>query len=344
MTARTSIVIPNWNGLEHLPACLEALANQTLRDFETIVVDNASTDGSQDYLKATWPDVTLIALDANVGFPGAVNAGVNARRSEYVVLLNNDTKAAPDWLEKLVAGMDAHPEFSFGSSKLLRYDTPDIIDSAGHVYSLWLGAADNIGEETSSTRFAQRAWIFGTCAAASIYRRSLFDDIGDFDAEFFFAHEDVEFDLRANVAGHRCLLVPDAIVYHKRGASYELSAEMDMTGVRNRIWLAGKNLPPGALALWVGGKVVRVVWWVPARLLGRPPGRRVAGEREQISAASRSRAVRIRDAVAAARQAVAALPRKRRETRPIRRLTTLELLRVLRETKQPRPLTQNTAQ
>lgn len=336
--ARTSVVIPNWNGLKHLPECMEALANQTYRDFETIVVDNASTDDSVPYLRANWPDVRVVQLETNTGFPGAVNAGIEASATEFVVLLNNDTRAEPVWLDRLVAAMDAYPEFSFASSKLLRMYTPELIDSAGHVYSLWLGASENIGEEQSASMFTEPSWIFGACAAASIYRRSLFDDIGMYDAEFFFTHEDVEFDLRANIAGHRCLLVPDAIVYHKRGASYEVDARINLLGVRNRIWAAGKTLPPLALALWIGGKALRVVWWVPARILGFTPGRRIAARSGGKVKSGAWRNVRIRDAIAAAVEALRELPRKRREVRDVRRLSSLAILRVLRATQHPQPL------
>ena len=336
--SRVTIVIPNWNGLKHLPDCLESLGKQTFRKFRTIVVDNDSTDGSVAYIESRWPDVEVVRLPDNLGFPAAVNAGIRAAGSEYVVLLNNDTRAEPDWLEKLVRGMDDHPEFASGSSKLLRFHTPDKIDSAGHTYSLWLGAADNVGEETDAAGYSEPAWIFGTCAAASIYRRELFEDIGGFDDDFFFTHEDVDFDLRANVAGHRCLLIPEAIVYHKRGASYELSRELTLMGVRNRIWTAGKNLPPLALALWVAGKFLRVVWWVPARLMGHAPGRRTGGQKRRGSAAA-WRDVRIRDAVRAALDALRTLPAKRRAARPIRRLSSVDVLRVLWATRVPRSLT-----
>ena len=335
--SRVTIVIPNWNGLTHLPECLEALAKQTFRDFRTVVVDNASTDGSVAYIASEWPDVDVVELPDNLGFPAAVNAGVAAADSDYVVLLNNDTRAEADWLEKLVRGMDEHPGFASGSSKLLRLYTPDQIDSAGHTYSLWLGAADNVGEEMPAHHYSDLAWIFGTCAAASIYRRELFEDIGGFDEDFFFTHEDVDFDLRANVAGHRCLLIPDAIVYHKRGASYELSAELTLLGIRNRIWTAGKNLPPVALALWVAGKFIRLIWWVPARLIGHAPGRRTGGQKRKGSAAA-WRDVRIREAVLAALKAVRTLPAKRRAARAIRRESSFELLRTLRATRTPRPL------
>jgi GT2 family glycosyltransferase len=335
---RVSIVIPNWNGMKHLPDCMNAIARQTYRDFETIVVDNASSDESLDYLRAQWPDVRIVALDRNSGFPGAVNAGIEASDTEFVVLLNNDTSAEDHWLERLVNAMDAHPDFSFASSKLLRFDAPGLIDSAGHVYSVWIGAGDNIGEEQPATLYNDEAWIFGACAAASIYRRTLFRDIGVYDDEFFFTHEDVDFDLRANVAGHHCLLVPDAIVYHKRGASYSISPELMLMGVRNRIWCAGKNLPLLALGVWLAGKALRVVWWIPARLAGFTPGKKPTPRAGVQMKGAPWREVKITAALRTAVEALTKLPAKRRSVRGARRLSSIELLRIVRTTREPVPL------
>src|SRR5439155_26640591 len=136
-----------------------------------------------------------------------------------------------------------NPRFSYGSSKLLRLDEPEVLDSTGHRYSLWRCAALNIGDGQPATRFCRRAWVFGASAAAAIYRRSLFGDIGLFDEDFFLVHEDVDFALRANIAGHRCLFIPDAVVFHQRGGSFNVSPRIHLIGVRNRIWAATANLP-----------------------------------------------------------------------------------------------------
>jgi GT2 family glycosyltransferase len=129
---RVGVVIPNWNGLQHLPDCLEALAKQTYHDAEVIVADNGSTDGSLAYLAESWPEVTVVELGRNTGFSAACNAGIAASSGEYVVLLNNDTAAEPEWLERLVAAMDADPSSSWGSSKLVTFDDTEVVDSAGH--------------------------------------------------------------------------------------------------------------------------------------------------------------------------------------------------------------------
>ena len=316
------VVIPNWNTLEHLPACLDALAAQTFTDFETIVVDNGSVDGSLAYLRGR-DDVRLVERGSNDGFSAACNAGIAASSSAYVVLLNNDTRAAPDWLERLVGAMDAEPDFAWGSSRLVRFGDPDVIDSAGHAYSVWVGAAHNIGEGEPSDRFARPRRVFGAAAAASIYRRALFDDIGVLDDEFFLIHEDTDLDVRANAAGYRCLYVPDAVVEHKRGSSYEVSAAIHLLGVRNRIW-ATRGLPAGVLVLWLVTKLLRAFRWIPARITGRRTSQRAAPSAWKDVAPG--------DVVRTTLQALRTLPRKRREVRATRRLSSVQFLRVLSET------------
>jgi GT2 family glycosyltransferase len=174
------------------------------------------------------------------------------------------------------------------------------------------------------SRFDRPRRVFGATAAASIYRRALFDDIGVLDEEFFFIHEDTDLDLRANVAGHRCLYIPDAIVEHKRGGSYEVDPHIHLMGVRNRIW-ATRSLPPGVLALWVLSKGLRAFRWFPARFIGRRTSKRAAP--------SAWRDVPPTDVVRTALGAVRTLPRKRREVRATRRLSSLQFLRVLSETR-----------
>jgi GT2 family glycosyltransferase len=202
-----------------------------------------------------------------------------------------------------------------------------VIDSAGHSYSVWVGAAHNIGEGEQADRFGDARRVFGATAAASIYRRSLFEDIGTFDEEFFFIHEDTDVDLRANAAGHRCLFVPDAVVLHKRGASYEVSREIHLRGVRNRIW-ATRSLPVGVLVLWLATKVLRAFRWIPARLTGRRTSSRTTP--------SAWRDVSPAEVLRATVDGLRTLPRKRREVRAIRRLNSVQFLRALSETRPAR--------
>ena len=328
---RLSVIIPNWNGAEHLPECLDSLQRQSFSDFEVVLVDNSSSDDSIFLVERDYPWVRLLRNGANLGFSAAVNAGIRATGSEYVVLLNNDTRVREDWLERLVAAVDAMPEAGSAACRMLRYDPPHRIDSAGDRFSLLRGGGVNIGAGEPAEEHEQPAWVFGACAGAALYRRSLFDDIGLFDEDFFLVFEDVDLSLRAQVAGHRCLYVPDAVVYHKRGASTEVqSVTVASRSFRNFVWVAGKNLPLPLLMLWVVFLALRAV----IELLGMvfAPLRRLLGAgRDGASAENAPPAPprwprRLSPLLSALREALRALPAKRRETAPLRRLGSLALL------------------
>jgi len=119
-----SVVIPNWNGAPYLPTCLHALRRQTLPPLEVIVVDNASSDDSQQLIRTHFPEVTLLALPDNRRFAGACNAGIRAasQAAEAIALLNNDTEADPRWLERAARCLRAHPDAGFVASKLRLFD------------------------------------------------------------------------------------------------------------------------------------------------------------------------------------------------------------------------------
>ena len=145
------VVIPNWNGKDFISECLDSLTIQTYKDFEIIVVDNGSTDGSKELIKQKYPEVSLIELDKNYGFAGGVNAGIKkalAGGAKYIVLFNNDAVADKNWLKRLIEVVETNPLAGIITSKLLRLDKKTI-DSAGEFYSIWgrafpLGGRDEI--------------------------------------------------------------------------------------------------------------------------------------------------------------------------------------------------------
>lgn len=314
-----SIIIPNWNGAHHLPECLDSLAAQTRRDAEIIVVDNGSSDTSLELLDSGYDWVRVIALESNGGFSSAVNAGIRHSQADLIVLLNNDTRAEPDWLERMVIGMERYPKASFAACKMLHHDPPHRIDSAGDGYSILAGAGTNIGLGEPGDQYSEDAWVFGACAGAAIYRRSLFDDIGLFDEDFFLVFEDVDLDLRAQVAGHRCLYIADAVVYHKRGASTDnASMEVISRSWRNTIWIAGKNLPPMLLMVWTMSFAVRTLRLLLMSLLFR-------NRRQDVMSWY----------LPAFRSALEVLPIKRRQTRHLRRKNSFRLLPILLHPSRP---------
>jgi GT2 family glycosyltransferase len=216
---KIAVVVVNWNGAHLLPTCLASLREQTWREFETIVVDNGSTDDSLALLARDFPEVRLIALDRNLGLAGGTNVGIRASDAPIVATLNNDTEADPHWLDALHAALEDHPEAGSVASKLLLFDRRDVIQSAGDFYRAD-GIPGNRGVwEPDDGRYAHPEHIFGACAGAAAYRRTMLEDVGLFDDSFFMYCEDVDLAFRGQLLGYRCVYVPTAVVYHMLSAS-----------------------------------------------------------------------------------------------------------------------------
>lgn len=244
-----TVIIPNWNGARLLPTCLRALQAQTFRAFETLVVDNASTDDSRALLARDFPDVRVLALDRNRFFAGAVNEGIRQSAGEIVVLLNNDTEAEPAWLAELVGALDGDPEAGMAASKLRLFDERDKLHSAGDFVRVD-GIPGNRGVwETDCGQYDDpRAAppLFGVCGGACAYRRTLLDEVGLFDEDLEFNCEDVDLNWRVRLAGHACVFAPRAVVYHMLSASGGGTFASYYVG-RNFIAVLAKNYPS---ALW----------------------------------------------------------------------------------------------
>jgi GT2 family glycosyltransferase len=246
MNALLSVVIPNWNGLRFLPVCLNALSQQTYDALEIVIVDNASSDGSQAYIREHYPQVKLIALAENRGFTGACNAGLHAATGSFLALLNNDTEVDPNWAAAVVEAFQRHPEVGSVASKMLLFDQRDRIHTAGDFFTTD-GRAGNRGVwQPNDERFNDEIYVFSACGGSSAYRRALLDDIGTLDDDFFFSLEDVDLGWRAQLAGWRCLYTPHAIVYHHLSATGG-GVTASYYGGRNLICVIAKNYPS---SLW----------------------------------------------------------------------------------------------
>jgi GT2 family glycosyltransferase len=241
-----SIVIPNWNGAHHLPTCLNALHRQSLTALEIIVADNASTDESRALLARNYPDVRVVALPENRGFTGACNAGMQAARGPFIALLNNDTEVEPAWAAEIVAAFAKYPDVGSIASKMLLFDRRDHIHTAGDFFTRD-GRAGNRGVWQRDTgQFDQEEFVFSACGGAAAYRRSMLDEIGLLDDDFFFSLEDVDLGWRAQLTGWRCLYLPTAIVYHHLAATGGGVTASYYDG-RNLLFVLIKNYPS---ALW----------------------------------------------------------------------------------------------
>ncbi len=239
-----AVIIPNWNGRELMARCLAALAGQTWRAFETVVVDNGSDDGSVAWLERAYPQVRIVALDHNQGFAAACNAGIRATAAALIVTLNNDTLPQPGWLEALVTAAQNHPEVGMFAGVLWQERDLPVVDAAGLEVNR-LGVAWNTGlGQAAGTLPAVPFEVFGPCGGAALYRRALLDDVGLFDESYFAYLEDVELAWRARWAGWCCLAVPGAVAWHAHSATGgRVPARKLWLLGRNRLWTLARHYP-----------------------------------------------------------------------------------------------------
>lgn len=248
MEIKTTIIIPNYNGLSFMEPCFESLKEQTVRNFKVLVVDNGSTDGSVEWLKEHR--IPSIFLKENTGFSGAVNTGIRAADTPYVLLLNNDTRVEPGFVAAMERAMDQSPKIFSVSSRMIQMYHPELLDDAGDMYSI-LGWAYQRGVGRSSELYQKSCRVFSSCAGAAIYRRAVFDEIGLFDELHFAYLEDIDVGWRAKLYGYDNIYCPDAAVYHvgsgTSGSRYN-SFKVRLAA-RNCIYLNYKNMPGWQLLL-----------------------------------------------------------------------------------------------
>ena len=273
MSHRVTVVVPNWNGERFLSTCLGSLRRQSFESFETVLVDNGSADASVTLAGRTFPEVRVLPLPENRGFSAAVNAGIRASDAAYVALLNNDTEVDPGWLEALVRAADSHPEAGLFASKLVDFYDRRILDGAGDVLRR-SGLPYRLGHgEVDRGQYDETAFVFGACAGAALYRRSMLDEIGLFDEDFFANCEDGDLSFRAQLAGYRCLFVPGSVVYHMGSATFgKRSPTSTRLGTRNSLCMLVKNLPtplvPGFLPFFAAGQLSRLIVTASTSTLG----------------------------------------------------------------------------
>lgn len=212
-----TVVIPSWNRKELLRNCLNSLKSQTVA-CRILVVDNGSTDSTQEMLRRDFPEIGCIRLPRNLGFSRAVNKGIRSCRTEFVGLLNNDTEADSRWVEVGLRAFRDYPRYFFFASHMLRYFDRTRLDSAGDCYGR-TGLPEKRGLGGSADRFRANEPVLGASAGAAFYRKALFEEIGLFDEDYFLYLEDVDLSLRAQLAARPCLYLADATVYHIEAAS-----------------------------------------------------------------------------------------------------------------------------
>ncbi|MGN0159635.1 MAG: glycosyltransferase family 2 protein [Brotaphodocola sp.] len=239
---KVTIIIPNYNGLRFMEPCMKALDAQICRDFDLLVIDNGSSDGSVEWLKEHA--IPSIFLADNTGFSGAVNVGIQAVKTPYVILLNNDTEAEPGYVGALLQAIEKSPRIFSVSPKMVQLCHRDLMDDGGDMYSI-MGWAYQRGVGQEVERYDKPCHIFSACAGAAIYRREVFDQIGYFDEMHFAYLEDIDVGYRAKIAGYYNRYCPQAVVYHvgsgTSGSKYN-SFKVKLAA-RNNVYLNYKNMP-----------------------------------------------------------------------------------------------------
>ncbi len=261
-----SIVIPTWNGRTHLEPCLGSLTSLRGPAFEIILVDNASTDDSLEFVATQHPDVTIVRNTENLGFARACNIGIEHSKGEYILFLNNDTRVTPDFLAELVGASEADTSIGMCQSKILWMDHPELLDQVGSYFTrtgflLHEGFMQRDGPE-----YERVTEIFSAKGACMLVPRRILDEVGAFDEDFFAYCEEYDLCWRIWLAGYRIIYVPRSVIYHKMGATSVRfrSAWIDFHSFKNRVCLLIKNLGgrslirilPVHVALCIGGSLL----------------------------------------------------------------------------------------
>jgi GT2 family glycosyltransferase len=240
-----SVILISWNSEKYLPRCLDSLDAQTFRDFEVILVDNGSTDGSLDGIAEKYPhlSIRIERLGRNQGFAAANNIGARLARGPWAVLLNTDAFPAPDWLEVLAQAITRFGDQCVYASRQVQAEQPTLLDGEGDVYHVsglgWRGHYNYPVYEAS-----EPFRVFSACGATALFPRADFLAVGGFDEDYFAYHEDVDLGFRLRLRGLDCRLIPQALVYHVGSASSGKSSDFAVYhGHRNLVWTFFKDMP-----------------------------------------------------------------------------------------------------
>ena len=247
--SKVSVVVPNYNGIAFVEACLRTLT-QDAPGAEVVLVDNGSVDGSLELVKERFPEVKVIALEKNYGFCRAANEGMRRVTSPYVILLNNDTEVLPGFTDALVSALQLEPRAFSAGAKMIQLHNPEKIDDAGNFYCAF-GWAFARGKDKSVEYYEKSDEIFAGCGGAVIYRKSILERIGYFDEAHFAYLEDIDLGWRARIAGFKNIYVPRAKVLHVgSGTSGSRYNEFKVSlSSRNSVYMAYKNMPVFQLLL-----------------------------------------------------------------------------------------------
>ena len=254
--ASFSIIIVNFNGGAYIQQALDSLARQTRRDFEVILIDNASTDGSATGLKTeALPLFILMAETENHGYARATNLAADKAQGEWLVCLNPDAQAEPNWLEEIAKGQQRHPDTKMFASAQFDAVNPDRLDGAGDAYLIF-GIPWRGGFGRPSSELPEEGECFSPCGAGAVFHRDTYLAHGGMDEAFFCFCEDVDIGFRMHLSGHNCIFLPQAIIHHVGGGLSGRASDFAIYhGTRNRVWTYAKNMPTSLFLITLPGHI-----------------------------------------------------------------------------------------
>lgn len=323
-----SAVVLNYNGLGFAEESVQSLLDQDLERLEVLVVDNDSSDGSDEQLERRFGDrIRLVRAPRNLGFGGGNNLGIRQARGRYLILLNNDAVAAPSFARELVAAAEADCRIGMVAARVLEYSRHEVIDTVGHLlYPDGLNRGRGRREQDRGQYEACRTALFPSGAAA-LYARRMLDEIGLFDERFFLYGDDAELGLRGRLAGWTCALAPGAVAYHRYSRSTGAYSSLKAFYVeRNRVLVLLRVFPPSLIALSPLYTTIRLALAAWGALSGRGAAGRLARETTPL----RMVAIVLR-AWASALRALPHVVRQRWRDRALRRLSGTEFRQLLGE-------------
>ena len=243
---KVSVVTPNYNGERFLKTFLESLNEDSEYIGEVIIIDNGSSDSSIDYLKNNKFNFPLVLIEnkENVGFSPAVNQGIRKAKNSLIFSINNDTEIKKGSIKKLIDLITSSDDIFSVQAKMLQYNNKDLIDDVGDEYNL-LAWTKKVGENHKSSEYVEVRDIFSSCAGAAMYNKSILEEIGLFDDNFFAYMEDVDLSYRAKINGYKNLFCPDSVVYHIGSATSgsRYNKFKVKLAARNNVWTVYKNFP-----------------------------------------------------------------------------------------------------
>ncbi len=239
---RVTVVIVNYNGRVHVDECLSSVRRQTFRDFESVFVDNGSTDGSLEYVASAYPEVRRIATGANLGYSGGINRALALAQGTYVAVLNVDTVVEPTWLEALVAVMDRSPTIGAVTSRVVLYHDRTRLNALGlRIHVSGLAFNEGLGKVNRLSDVAPFP-VSGVHGCAFLVRREILDQLGGMNEATFMYYEEVDLSWMLHLLGWELWCVPDSVVYHKY--TLKMHAEKFFALERNRLALLAVTLEP----------------------------------------------------------------------------------------------------